>query len=381
MPPARTVPINPAAPYTPAIQSTAPTTGAVLAYWACQIFGWSTNGLFQVLNIGGNVPGPLDRLLVEVALLNLLAIASTHLLRSFMKRRQWSTLDAKVLLPRLLIASVALSLPLSILMHFMAVAPMWKSVVLHLERLPASLHWMFDMDPLLLRTLNWTAILFVWMVLYFCITALRDRRLVALQQSELTRALHLAELRLLKSQLNPHFLFNSLNSVRALVADDPAGAQRAVTQLARTLRYTLNAYQEELVSLERELEIVADYLELESLRLGDRLTIERNIAPEAATTRIPAMLLQTIVENAVKHGIAELPRGGVLSITATLQDDALTVEVRNPRPGTQTYATEGIGLRNAAERLRLLFGTAAQLQLDLSQPHFALTRIRIPQHA
>ena len=79
-----------------------------------------------------------------------------------------------------------------------------------------------------------------------------------------------AELRLLKSQLNPHFLFNCLNSVRALIADDPTGAQKAVTQLARTLRYTLTAGQEEVVSLERELEIVADYLELESLRLGER---------------------------------------------------------------------------------------------------------------
>jgi hypothetical protein len=382
MPPARTLPLSSTAQYASATKATTVASGAALVYWACQVCGWSLNGLAQFMNVGGNVPHPLSRLALEVILLNLLALALTHVLRGFMKRRRWSALDVKVLLPRLAIASVAMAVPFSILMHFLAVAPMWKAgILVNIESLPVGMRWLFDVDPLLLRTLNWSAIFFLWTALYFCIISLRDRRLAELRQSELTRALHVAELRLLKSQLNPHFLFNSLNSVRALVADDPAGAQRAVTQLARTLRYTLNASQEELVSFERELEIVADYLELESLRLGDRLTIERNIAPEAVTTSIPAMLLQTIVENAVKHGIAELPRGGVLSIRATLQDDVLEVEVRNPRPGTQAYATEGVGLRNAAERLRLLYGAAATVQLDLSQPHFALTRIRIPQHA
>jgi hypothetical protein len=382
MPPARTLPISSTAEYASATKATTVASGAALFYWGCQVFGWSLNGLAQFLNVGGNVPLPLGRLALEVILLNLLALALTHVLRGYMKRRRWSALDVKVLLPRLALVSVAMAVPFSILMHFLAVAPMWKAgILVNIESLPVGMRWLFDVDPLLLRTLNWSAIFFLWTALYFCIISLRDRRLAELRQSELTRALHLAELRLLKSQLNPHFLFNSLNSVRALVADDPAGAQRAVTQLARTLRYTLNASQEELVSFERELEIVADYLELESLRLGDRLAIERNIAPEAATTSIPAMLLQTIVENAVKHGIAELPRGGVLSISATRRDDVLEVEVRNPRPGTQSYATEGVGLRNAAERLRLLYGAAATVQLDLSQPHFALTRIRIPQHA
>src|SRR4030095_15981030 len=106
-----------------------------------------------------------------------------------------------------------------------------------------------------------------------------------LRQSELAHALKVAELRLLKSQLNPHFLFNCLNSVRALIADDPSGAQKAVTQLARTLRYTLSAGQEELVTLERELEIVEDYLALEALRLGERLRIERTIAAEVRGAR------------------------------------------------------------------------------------------------
>jgi hypothetical protein len=113
--------------------------------------------------------------------------------------------------------------------------------------------------------------------------------------------------------------------VRALIADDPPGAQAAVTRLARTLRYTLTSSQEELVTLERELEIVEDYLALEALRFGDRLRIEREIDSDALGVRIPVMLLQTVVENAIKHGIAELPGGGVLRVQAAIHGDGLHI--------------------------------------------------------
>jgi two-component system sensor histidine kinase AlgZ len=200
-----------------------------------------------------------------------------------------------------------------------------------------------------------------------------------LRQSELSRALHLAELRLLKSQLNPHFLFNSLNSVRALIADDAPRAQKAVTQLARTLRYTLSSGQEELVTLREELTIVEDYLGLEALRLGERLRIERQLAEETLEVRIPVMMLQTIVENAIKHGIAELPAGGTLKISSQLQEGALLLDVENPRPITTAQTDgEGVGLKNSAERLRLLFGPQALLHLDLSDATRAITHLRIP---
>jgi LytS/YehU family sensor histidine kinase len=210
---------------------------------------------------------------------------------------------------------------------------------------------------------------------------LRDRRVAELRQSELIRALQVSELRLLKAQLNPHFLFNCLNSVRALIAEDPAGAQKAVTQLARTLRYTLSSGQGELVTLERELEIVQDYLDLESLRLEDRLSIDCEVADEARSATIPVMLLQTIVENAIKHGIAELPAGGTLRISATLGTQALMIEVENPRPEqpAREAAPAGIGIRNATERLRLLHGEQAAFELDLATPGRAVARIQIPQ--
>ena len=354
------------------------------AYWLCQLFGWGLNAFGQtVTGMARENPAPTWQIALEVGLLNAIALLLTHLLRGYIKRQRWDTLRIAALIPRVLAAAVVLGFPIAVIMSFLSIAMLWgggpedQELVSQLAGDPVV--WLIRMD-LLLRTLNWSVVFAFWMGMYFAITSVRDRHRAELRQSELAHALKVAELRVLKSQLNPHFLFNSLNSVRALIADDPTGAQNAVTQLARTLRYTLTAGQEEVVSLERELEIVADYLELESLRLGERLRIERAIALEARVAHIPVMLLQTVVENAIKHGIAELPEGGILRISAEVRDGALFIEVENPRPATPSRSpSHGVGLRNAAERLRLLFGAAGTLDLDLSDPARALARIRIPQ--
>jgi two-component system LytT family sensor kinase len=116
------------------------------------------------------------------------------------------------------------------------------------------------------------------------------------------------------------------------------------------------------------------------MRFEDRLRIETHVSDDAAGVHIPVMLLQTLVENAIKHGIAELPSGGLLRISAALENDMLNVEIENPRPTAPISATgEGVGLRNARDRLRLLFGTRATLDLDLSKPGIATARLRVPQ--
>jgi LytS/YehU family sensor histidine kinase len=218
-----------------------------------------------------------------------------------------------------------------------------------------------------------------WVAIYLAFAMLRRRHQAELRQVQLGEALQAAELRLLKSQLNPHYLFNALNGLRSLIAEDPGRAREAVTQLSRTLRYTLASGDEDLVSLERELEMVDDYLALESLRLEDRLRVVRDIAPEARTVRIPTMLLQTMVENAIKHGIAELKEGGNLRIAAHVVGKDLVLEVSNPRPPDVARAgSGGVGLRNSSERLRLLFGSRASLRLDLSRAGLATAEVRLP---
>lgn len=350
------------------------------AYWICQLLGWGIYGASQVHNAMTALPLPWERIVLEITLLNLAAIGLTQLLRVFMVRRRWNKLSMRQLLPRAVVSSLLLGAVLGAAMHFMAVAQLWSLEPIRdkevLDAIPAPI---LAMDPLTLRTVNWSLAFLIWTALYVGITSVRDRHAAELRQSELSRALQSAELKLLKSQLNPHFLFNSLNSVRALIAEDPSRARDAVTQLAGLLRYTLRSDHEELVTLERELKTVGDYLALESLRLGDRMRVEFDIAAQAQEGRVPVMLLQTVVENAIKHGIAELPGGGVLRIQAAVREGTLHLEVRNPRPtNPRPQEQQGSGLYNAAERLRLLFGSRATLELDLSQPDLAIARIRVP---
>ena len=354
---------------------------AELSYWICQLCGWGTFTLVEILALDAVMQFAWANATVTIVLLNAAGMGLTHWLRSYMQRHRWSTLGTRMLSRRCLAASFVLAAPLAVVNSFTSIATMHYPAA-DLENLPAP----FGLDLALpitisLNLVNWAFIFGIWLTIYFTTVGIRQRKDAALRQSELARALQQAELRLLKSQLNPHFLFNALNTVRSLIADDPSRAQHAVTRLANTLRYALGVNQNELVSLSRELEIVADYLEIEKMRFEERLTIEREVAADAGDAQIPVMLLQTVVENAIKHGIAELPAGGMLRISAVLESGVLVLTVENPRPLASAPPTrEGTGLRNAEERLRLLFDARASLELDLSQPAWATTRIRIPQN-
>jgi hypothetical protein len=339
-----------------------------LSYWICQLAGWGAYSLLKIIAAVEVDDLPWQSVTVWVVLSDGAGLGLTHALREFMRRQRWSELSAGKLAWRGLGASFILGIPLGV--------ATWLTPIGSIQA-PG----LVPVIVLALNVVNWAFLFAFWVIIYFTALGIRRHQAAALRQSEMARALQQAELRLLKSQLNPHFLFNALNTVRSLIAEDPPKAQRAVTQLANTLRHTLGAGQHELVSFERELEMVSDFLELEKMRFEDRLTIESHVAQVTSGARIPAMLLQTVVENAIKHGIAELPAGGTLRIRADLRDGMLLLQVENPRPPAVTRpTTEGTGLRNAEERLRLLFDSRASLELDLSQPSLATTRIRIPQH-
>ncbi|MEP7245222.1 MAG: histidine kinase [Gammaproteobacteria bacterium] len=350
----------------------APLPDSQRAYWICQLAGWGT---YAALNVFAAIlDGHLSwgASFAEVTILGAIGLSLTHLLHLFIHKYAWARMRLRARVPRVLAACIAFSVPAAVLNTLTGVAS-WQTDV-------ASAPPSFPLQNVfLLRALNWLTLFLLWSLLYFEARSLRHRKWAELRESELARALQLSELRLLKSQLNPHFLFNALNTVRALIADEPARAQKAVTQLAHTLRYTLNSGHDELVSLDQELAIVDDYLALESLRCGERLSVQRNIAPATLTRRIPVMLLQTLVENAITHGIAELPSGGVLTVFTAFEGPLLVLQVENPCPvKPQRPAHQGIGLVNATERLRLLFGPQATLNLDLSRPGWATARVCMP---
>jgi Histidine kinase len=350
------------------------------AYWIFQLTGW---GVYTASRFAGGVTVmnlPWLHFGLELLFVNGLGVGLSHWLRDFVRRRRWCDLPIRKLIWRMLAAAFLCGVPLGLLSQFSDLSFLMAPDEM-LEGLDSPLRIQLALPvAIALEIVNWAVVFLIWLTIYFLAIAVREHRSAQFRQSELTRALQLAELRLLKSQLNPHFLFNALNTVRSLIAENPPRAQTAVTRLANTLRYTLSSRQDELVTFSQELDIVTDYLELESMRFEDRLRVEKDVPANAASVYIPVMLLQTLVENAIKHGIAELPSGGLLRISAVLENGMLNVEITNPRPSAPAAVSgEGVGLRNARDRLRLLFGARAALELDLSKPALATARLSVPQ--
>jgi sensor histidine kinase YesM len=347
-----------------------------VAYWAVQLGGWGWHFWWQASGEAIFAAVPFSEAASVWGGVCMTGIVTTDLLRRLSKQREWLKLPTRALLVRLTLSVVVLTMigsvvmiALSIVVYGSPVAAMFQAFY---RKLPLSTQLFNQLLGALLTYLTWIAG-------YFSIALIRQRYRLELQQARLSESLQAAELQLLKSQLNPHFLFNALNGVRALIADEPTRAQDAVTQLARTLRYTLESGREEFVTLARELEMVNDYLALESLRLAQRLRIVRDIEPQATVTRIPVMLVQALVENAIKHGIAPLREGGTLRISARIVDKQLEIEVENPRPTqSNTEPSAGVGLKNTERRLELLFGARASIHLDLSDARRAKANVRLP---
>jgi sensor histidine kinase YesM len=348
-----------------------------VAYWTLQLVCW---GLYFYWQSSGEVifaGVPWSKAGVMWGGVCAAGIGLTHTLRWFSKRQAWLELPPLALLIRVLAGLLLIALTSSLIAMALSSTLYGTPVVPILGAFYRKLHFTGQLRNQFIGSL---LIYAIWVAVYFGIAIQRRRHRAELRQVQLAEALQVAELRLLKAQLNPHFLFNALNGVRALIAGDPAKAQDAVTRLARTLRYTLSSGEENLVTMARELEMVDDYLALESLRLAERLKVIREIAPAATVVRIPAMLMQTLVDNAIKHGIAPLRQGGTLRIAAHVVAAELIIEVVNPCPeGTaMELRSEGVGLKNLSERLRLLFGPAARLRLDLSCPGLAIAEVRLP---
>jgi two-component system sensor histidine kinase AlgZ len=189
----------------------------------------------------------------------------------------------------------------------------------------------------------------------------------------------------LRYQLNPHFLFNSLNAVSTLVLEGNASAAtRMLSQIGGLLRATLEGEIASLVPLSQEIALAKQYLAIEQTRLGDRLQIDFAIAPESLEVTVPSMLLQPLVENAVQHGVGQLPKGGAIAIESRRNRDRLEVVVRNSGPcPTSAGAADkdgrnGIGLANTVERLRTLYGDDHRFTLQWPEAGGCQVTIELP---
>jgi two-component system, LytTR family, sensor histidine kinase AlgZ len=185
------------------------------------------------------------------------------------------------------------------------------------------------------------------------------------QSMELSILAREAELRALRAQVHPHFLFNSLNSISALVSSDPLRAREMCVLLAEFFRQTLALGEKPGVTLAEELAVARTYLAIEGLRLGTRLVVEESIDEAARACRVPPLLLQPLVENAIRHGIATRPEGGVLRIEARAEGSRLRLRVENPfDPDAPPRPGAGVGLANVRRRLLAGYGERARIDAD-----------------
>ena len=193
-----------------------------------------------------------------------------------------------------------------------------------------------------------------------------------------------SELKALRAQINPHFLFNALNAIASLIHSDPARADEAVEQLAEVFRYTLRRSDSEWAPLDQELAFARAYLDVEQARFGQRLTCAIHADHVAPAPQVPSMLLQTLIENAVKHGVSHTREAGRIEVVVRAAGDVLTLEVRNTGPGSddrgrQPRDGEGFGLRSIRERLKGHFGDRAALTLSRDEAAGVTTaRITMP---
>jgi len=224
-----------------------------------------------------------------------------------------------------------------------------------------------------------------YLLLYFVIVglvvgarayrALRDREVDA---ARLETRLAEAETAALRAQLQPHFLFNTLNAISAVVPDDPVMAQRLIARLGDLLRLSIDPNRAQQSSLADELEFTDVYLAIEEVRLGKRLRIHRNIPAELLNATVPTLLLQPLVENAIRHGIASLVEGGTLTIAVEQEDSSLCIIVADDGKGA-AEVVDGVGLGNARARLRQLYGDRQSLQVTTTPGEGFKVTVRVPQ--
>jgi sensor histidine kinase YesM len=293
-----------------------------------------------------------------------LAITLTHIYRLIVRRWNWSALPIHRLVFR-----VALSvLILGLIMTF-ANLPLDREILAQNIIDNPWLFWNYIS--------NWCKTLLTWILSYTVYHYVEQNRMTELEKIMLKTSMREAEAKVLRSQLNPHFTFNALNSIRALVSEDPKKAQSSITKLSNILRNSLLADRRKTVDLREELKTVEDYLELEKVRYEDRLDYVINAEPQTLYWQVPPMMLQTLVENGIKHGVSKVTKGGKIRIETLLEGNKIRILIHNNGTLGNTDSG-GVGLLNTAERLSILYGKEASFKIYQEDEAMVCAEVVIP---
>lgn len=333
-----------------------------------QIGGWGSFaliGLYMEHMAGAIEPNDIYTTIFQISI----GLLGTHVLRTYL--RSLHARDVSFL--QLVIRSIAGILPVGAVITGLTLFHLWLVPLQNplIEKITFLLLWV-----------NWCLILTAWSSLYLVTHYFWRIQSMVVEKWKLQAALHQAQLTTLRAQLNPHFMFNMLNSLRALIDEDPEKAREVVTRLSRLLRTSLKD-DSSTIDFEHEMAGVRDYLSLEGIRLEERLRWEIEAPPQANHLQVPRMLVLNLVENAVKHGIAHQPDGGEIKVTAVMSDDHWTISVRNTGQLVEPSndGVGGLGLRNTRERLMLCYGPQASLSLAQEHEQQVCARVYLPLEA
>ncbi len=336
-------------------------------YWICQFAGWISITLLHFLIISSFQTLQWERI-VNGFVFIIAGIGFTHFFRSVIKKRNWLTLPLGKIIPRVFLSSFVLgALIYGTVYGFSLIFDTMTKVN-------------FTAIRPLIGILNSSGIALVWTLIYFSIHYLENYKKTEIESLIWEAAVKDYELKTLKTQLNPHFMFNAMNSIRALIEEDPENAKTALTKLSNILRYSLRMERAEKVPLEIEMETVKDYLALEKIRFEERLNYNFNIDSESARAEIPPMMIQTLVENGIKHGISKRTEGGEISISSKVDNSKLIIEIRNSGHLDEDAlkSSKGFGVSNTKHRLNLLFGERASFKLFNENKETVLAKLIIP---
>lgn len=331
-------------------------------YWLCQILGWGVYGVIQVIFYSLSEQFDADQA-VGVVMQVVYYILTTHLLRTIIIKVRWLNLRLSRLIPRILIFTFGLSV-------------LNYAYLLFIEFITDGISKTDLMFlTILINTIGYWLIYFLWTTFYFAFHYV-ERYNKSLKAETAAREV---ELNNLKAQLNPHFIFNALNGIRALVDENPRKSKESITQLSHILRNSLISDRKKLVAFSEELKTVMDYLALESIRYEERLTTKFDIDRNSGRFMIPPLMLQTLVENGIKHGISNLKEGGEVSIVTKVRKKHLQLQIRNTGQLTKkSVSSDGFGLENTRKRLGLIFGDTATFEIKNENKNTVLTSVVIP---
>ena len=336
-------------------------------YWTLQIGGWTFYAVVQIVFsvLASDGQGVNVQRIIFLAYEAVLCLMLTHGHRNLMNRWRWLSLPMQRLIPRVILSVFCLG------------------VFIYLLRIPVSMPLgiftdsAFDVIKIFNGIVFYSFIFFLWTVFYFIYNYF-ERYNTSLKLEASVKEI---ELNNLKSQLNPHFIFNALNSIRALVDENPSKSKEAINQLSNILRNSLVTEKRGLTSFAEELKVVKDYLGLESIRFEERLKTEFDIDRESNQFLVPPLMIQTLVENGIKHGISKLTEGGIIQLKTSVDNDYLKIYIRNSGKfhlNGSAQNSNGLGLENTRQRLKLIYGDDASFRILTENDNFVLTEIIIP---